>query len=79
MIRDFCEELMSMCSASNTKSRGFYIFVTIALAIVTILIPVLLILNIVMLIKGWWTFFYLLLLLAAIGGDAGVIFWLSRK
>lgn len=30
-MKDFIEELMYMCSSSNTKSRGLYIFIAIAL------------------------------------------------
>ncbi len=30
-MRDFIDDLKYMCSADNTKSRGLYIFITIAL------------------------------------------------
>lgn len=30
-MKDFIDDLMYMCSADNTKSRGLYIFIVIAL------------------------------------------------
>lgn len=30
-MRDFIDDLKYMCSADNTKSRGLYLFITIAL------------------------------------------------
>ena len=31
-MKEFFEELMYMCSANNTKSRGLYIFIVVAMA-----------------------------------------------
>lgn len=35
-MRDFIDDLKYMCSADNTKSRGLYIFIAVALVIILI-------------------------------------------
>lgn len=73
-IKDFVSELLYMCSANNEKSRGFYIFVTVMLAVLTIACVAMVVLNIFMLIKGWWNFIYLVLFLVAVVLE-GVTIW----
>lgn len=76
-MRDFLGDLIDACKGGS-GNRGFWIFVTVALAVVTLLIPVLLVLNIIMLIKGWWQVLYLILFLVAVVLDALVIFIVNK-
>lgn len=78
-IKDFVSELLYYCSASNEKSRGFYIFVTIMLAVLTIACVAMVVLNIFMLIKGWWNVLYLILLLVAVVLEGATIWKLKNS
>lgn len=79
-MKDFIEELMYMCSASNTKSRGFYIGITVMLALMLIAMPVMLVLLIVNYVKFkafqvlWLVLFFLVLIIFV-----GVIIWLKKS
>ena len=78
-MRDFIEELLDKCSANNTKSRGFYIMVTVGLALLALGSVATLILNVIMLIKGWWIPLYAILFVAAVGLTVGMVVWLNRS
>lgn len=78
-MRDFIEELLDKCSANNTKSRGFYIMVTVGLILLALGSVAMLIVNIVMLIKGWWIPLYLILFVVAVGLTVGAIVWLAKS
>ena len=78
-MKDFIEELKYMCSSSNTKSRGLYIFITIFLCIMLIAIPATLILFIVNLVKGFFNPLFLILMIVALVIFVGLIVWLKKS
>lgn len=79
-MKDFIEELMYMCSASNTKSRGLYIGITVMLALMLIAMPVMLVLIVVNYVKLkvfqvlWLVLFFFVLIVFV-----GVIIWLKKS
>ena len=77
---DFISELKYMCSADNTTSRGFYIFVAVAMVAVALLAVVALVLTVINVIKGYGiNFLYVGMLVAAIVAEVGVFFWLKKS
>lgn len=78
-MREFVSDLFYMCSSSNDKSRGFYIFVTVILAILTIAIPVMLGVLIFSIIKGGSIVLPIILTIAAIAIYVAVIVWLRKS
>lgn len=78
-MREFVSDLFYMCSSSNDKSRGFYIFVTIILAILTIAIPVMLGVLIFTIVKGGSIVLPIILTIAAIAIYIAVIVWLKKS
>jgi hypothetical protein len=78
-MKEFFEELSYMCSSSNTKSRGLYIFIAIALAIMAIALPVMLIMFIVNTVKFGFTPMFLILLAVDLVLLIGVIVWLKKS
>lgn len=79
-MKEFFEELGYMCSASNTKSRGLYIFIAIglaALAIGVVASAVMIVVNIVKFgIVPWMGIGLLVAMLAAL---IGLIIWLKKS
>lgn len=79
-MRDFIDELKYMCSADNTSSRGFYIF--IAFAMVALLLGCfcsigLIIVNLIKFktIKA----LFVILLLVSVAAEAGLIIWMKKS
>jgi hypothetical protein len=78
-MKEFFEELSYMCSSSNTKSRGLYIFIAIAMAIMAIGAVVMAVMFIVNTIKYGFTPLFLILLLVDVVLLVGVIIWLKKS
>ena len=79
-MKEFFEEFAYMCSSSNTKSRGLYIFIAIALIIMTIAVPVLTVMLIVNYVKyKVFSILWLVLLLFVLGVEIGIIVWLKKS
>ncbi len=78
-MKEFFSDLMYHCSANNTKSRGFYIFITAFMALLALGSVASWIVCVVMLIKGWFQFYYLLLALISTGALAGIVVWLIKS
>lgn len=78
-MKEFFEEFAYMCSASNTKSRGFYIMLAIGMVLLTLGGLAGIVLNIVTLVKGIWQLYYLLLTVIAIGIDVALVIWLVKS
>ena len=76
-MKEFFSDLAYMCSASNTKSRGFYIAICIGMAILALGVVASLVLLIVNLIKGWFSPLFLVLFLVTLGILIGLIVWLK--
>ena len=77
-MKDFFADLFDACKGGS-GNRMFWIFVTVAIIIIGVLIPVLAVLNIVMLVKGWWQIMYLLLLLFSIAAEVVAVLWVNKK
>ena len=79
-MRDFFEELFDMCSANNTKSRGLYIFITVAMAVLALGVIASLILLIVNVVKfGAFSPMWLILLIVMLVILIGIIVWLKKS
>lgn len=78
-MKEFFEELMYMCSANNTKSRGLYIFIVVAMAALLIGSVAMLVLLIINLVKGYFNLLFLVLFLVAVGILVGLIVWLKKS
>ena len=78
-MKEFVSDLFYMCSSNNTSTRGFYIFVTALLAILTLAIPIMLILIIINIVKGAAFVLPLILLSVAVAIYIGVIVWLNKS
>ena len=79
-MREFIEDFMYMCSASNTKSRGFYIFVAVGLCILLLGMIANLILIIANIVKGFGVSpINVILFIVCIGLFAGTIFWIAKN
>lgn len=79
-MKEFFEELSYMCSSSNTKSRGLYIFIAIAMALLAIGAPVMIIMIIVNVVKfSAFSPLWVILLVVDIGALIGVIVWLKKS
>lgn len=79
-MKEFFEELSYMCSSSNTKSRGLYIFIAMAMALLAIGAPVMIIMIIVNLVKfSAFSPLWAILLLVDIGALIGTIVWLKKS
>ena len=77
---EFISELKYMCSADNTTSRGFYMFIAIAMIALAILALVAVVLTVLNIIKGYGVnFLYVGMLVAAIAAEIGVFFWLKKS
>lgn len=79
-MKDFFEELFYMCSANNSKSRGLYIFILIAMIALAVGAVVSLVLLLVNLIAyKAFSVMWLGLLIVTVGILAGVIVWLKKS
>lgn len=79
-MKEFIEELGYMCSSSNTKSRGFYIFIAVAMAAMIIGSVAMIVMLLINVIKyGAFSWLWLVLLLADIGAFIGVVIFLKRS
>lgn len=79
-MKDFIEELGYMCSASNTKSRGLYIMIAIALIalpIAAIAMAVLLLINLIKYSAFVW--YWAAILVFVIAVFIGLIVWLKKS
>ncbi len=79
-MKEFLDELMYMCSSSNSKSRGFYIFIAsclVAMLIGAVVMVVILLINIIK-FKAF-SFLWLVLLILDIAAFIGVLIWLKRS
>lgn len=79
-MKEFFEELSYMCSSSNTKSRGLYIFIAAAMVLMTIgaiAMTVLLIVNIVKF--GAFSPLWAILLVADLAALIGIFIWLKKS
>lgn len=79
-MKEFFEELSYMCSSSNTKSRGLYIFIAIAMALMAIGAPAMIIMLIVNVVKfGAFSPLWAILLVVDLGVLIGMIVWLKKS
>lgn len=78
-MKDFVEELLYMCSASNQKSRGLYLFITVALVGLLIGAVASLVLLIINIVKGFFSPLFLILFIATVVLFIGTIVWLKRS
>ena len=78
-MKEFFEEFAYMCSSSNTKSRGLYIFIAIALAVLALGTVASLVLFIVNTIKYGFTPLFLILFIVTLLILIGMIVWLKKS
>lgn len=76
-MKEFFSDLAYMCSASNSKSRGFYIAICIGMALLALGVVASLVLLIVNLVKGWFSPLFLILFIASLAILIGLIVWLK--
>lgn len=78
-MKEFFEEFGYMCSSSNTKSRGMYIFIAIALIVLALGSLASLILFVVNTIKYGFTPLFLILFVVSLLILVGMIVYLKRS
>lgn len=79
-MKEFFEEFAYMCSASNTKSRGIYIFIAAALALMLLGAVAMIVMLLVNVIKfGAFSPIWAILLLLDIIIFVAVIIWLKKS
>lgn len=78
-MKEFFEEFAYMCSSSNTKSRGIYIFIAIALTLLFIGCIVSLVLFVVNTIKFGFYPLFLALFVVSLLILIGMIVWLKKS
>lgn len=79
-MKEFFEELSYMCSSSNTKSRGLYIFIAAAMALMLIGAIAMVIMLIVNIVKfGAFSPIWAILLIADLVALIGVFIWLKKS
>jgi hypothetical protein len=78
-MRDFIEDLKYMVSASNTTSRGFYIFVTVVLILLLILAPISIVVAILYAMAGNSFVAPLAIGLLSVAALIAVIIWLKKS
>lgn len=79
-MKEFFEELAYMCSESNTRSRGLYIFIAIMMAVMAIgglASLVLLLVNIF--VQKTFSILWLVLTILIFGILIGLIVWLKKS
>ena len=78
-MKEFFEELSYMCSSSNTKSRGLYIFIAASMALMLIGAIAMVIMLIVNVVKfGAFSPIWAILLIADLAALIGVFIWLKK-
>lgn len=79
-MKEFFEEFAYMCSASNTKSRGIYIFIAVSLALMLLGAVAMIVMLLVNVIKfGAFSPIWAILLLLDIIIFVAVIIWLKKS
>lgn len=78
-MKEFFEEFAYMCSSSNTKSRGLYIFIAIALIVLALGSLASLILFVVNTIKYGFTPLFLILFVVSLLILVGMIVYLKKS
>lgn len=79
-MKEFFEELSYMCSSSNTKSRGLYIFIAASMALMLIGAIAMVIMLIVNVVKfGAFSPIWAILLIADLAALIGVFIWLKKS
>ena len=78
-MKEFFEEFAYMCSSSNTKSRGLYIFIAIALIVLALGSLASLILFVVNTIKYGFTPLFLILFVVSTLILVGTIVYLKKS
>lgn len=78
-MKEFFEEFAYMCSSSNTKSRGLYIFIAIALIVLALGSLASLILFVVNTIKYGFTPLFLILFVVSTLILVGMIVYLKKS
>ena len=78
-MKEFFEEFAYMCSSSNTKSRGMYIFIAIALAVLALGTVASLVLFVINTIKFGFTPLFLILFIVTLLILIGMIVWLKKS
>ena len=79
-MKEFFEEFAYMCSASNTKSRGIYIFIAAALALMLLGAVAMIVMLLVNVIKfGAFSPIWAILLLLDVIIFIAVIIWLKKS
>lgn len=78
-MKEFFEEFAYMCSSSNTKSRGLYIFIAIALGVLALGSLASLILFVINTIKYGFTPLFLILFVVSLLILVGMIVYLKKS
>ena len=78
-MKEFFEEFAYMCSSSNTKSRGLYLFIAVALVILLVGSVASLALLLVNVIKGWFNPLFLILFIVQVVILIGIIIFLKKS
>lgn len=78
-MKEFFEEFAYMCSSSNTKSRGLYLFIAVALVILLVGSVASLALLLVNVIKGWFNPLFLILFIVQVVIFIGIIIFLKKS
>lgn len=78
-MKEFFEEFAYMCSSSNTKSRGLYLFIAVVLVILLVGSVASLALLLVNVIKGWFNPLFLILFIVQVVIFIGTIIFLKKS
>lgn len=79
-MKEFFEELGYMCSSSNTKSRGLYIFIVAAMILLLLGGVASIVMIVINLVKyKAFSFLWLGLSVVTIGALIGVVVWLKKS
>lgn len=79
-MKEFFEEFAYMCSASNTKSRGLYLFIAATLAFLVIAAVAMIVLLLINVIKyGAFSFLWAGILLFDIVILVALLIWLKKS
>lgn len=78
-MKDFIEEFLYLCSANNTKSRGLYIFIAVALCLLILGAVGSAVLLAVSIAKGTFSVLYAVLLIVTVLLTVGVIVFLKKS
>lgn len=78
-MKEFLEEFIYMCSSSNTKSRGFYIFIALVWALLLLGGTGTIVLCVITAVKGWFQLYYLFLTAITWICFIGLTVWLKKS